>query len=280
MNSLILTYMIKKFLSPLRKKFYNAFMQAPKTKEALLLILKNSSKEALLDTETQAMVEGVIRYSDLKVRDIMLPRSQIIAISSTASYSELLETVNLHRHSRYPIFEENINTIIGILHAKDLLIAQEQTLSFSINDVLRPSIFVPESKPLNILLTEFKKTKNHMATVVDEYGNVSGFVTIEDVIEQIIGNIEDEFDNNEDSYINKHANGRYIIKAHIPITEFNDYFNTKLESYNYETLAGFLIKSCEHLPETDEILTIENNTFKIINADNRRIKLVEFQSKD
>lgn len=257
-----------------------ALLKEPQTKEQLLFILKNAALRKLLDPETLAMVEGVIRYSDLKVRDIMLPRSQIIAISSNISHTALLDTVRIHRHSRYPIFDDNINNIIGILHAKDLLIAHDKDSEFSINDILRPAIFIPESKHLNILLTEFRKTKNHMAIVVDEYGNASGFVTIEDVIEQIVGDIEDEFDNNDDAFINRHANGRYIIKAHIPIAEFNEYFKKDFNADDYETLAGLLIKSCDHLPEVDEIIKINNNIFKIINADNRRIKLVEFTVKD
>lgn len=267
-------------ISVWRQKFIHYWMRKPETKEELLYILKASEKQKVLDHETHTMVEGVIRYSDLKVRDIMLPRSQVITLSANASYHELLNSVKLHRHSRYPVFDIQNKNIVGILHAKDLLLTQEESSPFSMNDVLRPAIFVPESKHLNILLTEFKKTKNHMAMVVDEYGNVSGFVTIEDIIEQIVGDIEDEFDNNDAPCINKHANGRYIIKAHIPITDFNDYFNLHLPSDEYETLAGLLIKYCERLPEIDETVLIEEQSFKIISADNRRIKLVEFILKD
>tara|TARA_B110000879_G_scaffold162445_1_gene209822 strand:+ start:817 stop:1638 length:822 start_codon:yes stop_codon:yes gene_type:complete len=262
------------------EKLTHALLREPQNREHLLLILRDASARDILDADTLAMVEGVIRYSDLRVRDIMLPRVQIVAIASDASLTNLLTTVRKHRHSRYPIFDNTIDNIIGILHAKDLLMESAQQDNFSINDILRPAIFVPESKHLNILLTEFKRTKNHMAIVVDEYGGVSGFVTIENVIEQIIGDIEDEFDNNDDAFINKHANGRYIIKGHIPIEEFNDYFKLNLNTEDYETLAGLLIKTCEHLPGIDEVVTVDNYVFKILNADNRRIKLVEFTVKD
>jgi magnesium and cobalt transporter len=226
------------------------------------------------------MVEGVIRYSNLRVRDIMLPRAQIVAIPSTVSLDDLLTIVRKHRHSRYPVFDNTIDSIVGILHAKDLLIEAGNEEDFSISELLRPAIFVPESKHLNILLTEFKRTKNHMAVVVDEYGGVSGFVTIENVLEQIVGDIEDEFDNNDDAYINKHENGKFILKGHIPIDEFNEYFNLNFNTDEFDTLAGLLIKACDHLPNIDEVVNIDNHRFKILNADNRRIKLVEFTVKD
>ena len=262
------------------EKLSQALLREPQNLEHLLQILRDACERNLLDSDTLAMVEGVIRYSKLRVRDIMLPRSQIISISADSTYESILETVEQYSHSRYPIYDDNIDSIIGIMHAKDLLMQISKNTTFSINDVLRPATIVPESKHLNILLTEFKSTKNHMAIVVDEYGGVSGFVTIEDIIEQIVGDIEDEFDNNEDAYINKHENGRFIIKAAIPIEEFNEYFNQKFNTEQYETLAGLLIKANENLPEVGEILTISGQSFKILNADNRRIKLVEFTVKD
>jgi magnesium and cobalt transporter len=261
-------------------KLSEALLREPQSLNQLLKILRDACSRNLLDSDTLSMVEGVIRYSALKVRDIMLPRLQIISISSDSTFDSILEIVEKHSHSRYPIYDDNIDSIIGILHAKDLLMHKKDPCDFSINDVLRPATFVPESKPLNILLTEFKRTKNHMAIVVDEYGGVSGFVTIEDVIEQIVGDIEDEFDNNDDAYINKHADGRYIVKATIPISEFNEYFKLDLNTEQYETLAGLLIKTNESLPEVGEIIKIANQSFKILNSDNRRIKLVEFTVKD
>ncbi len=261
-------------------KLTQALLREPQTIEHLLLILRNASSRGLLDADTLSMVEGVIRYSNLRVRDIMLPRAQIVAIPSTVSLDDLLTIVRKHRHSRYPVFDNTIDSIVGILHAKDLLIEAGNEEDFSISELLRPAIFVPESKHLNILLTEFKRTKNHMAVVVDEYGGVSGFVTIENVLEQIVGDIEDEFDNNDDAYINKHENGKFILKGHIPIDEFNEYFNLNFNTDEFDTLAGLLIKACDHLPNIDEVVNIDNHRFKILNADNRRIKLVEFTVKD
>lgn len=262
------------------EKLTQALLRKPQNIEHLLLILRSSADRDLLDHDTLAMVEGVIRYSNLRVRDIMLPRAQIVAISSDTELEELLKTVRTHRHSRYPVFDTTLDSIIGILHAKDLLIETKEEEAFCIDELLRPAIFVPESKHLNMLLTEFKRTKNHMAVVVDEYGGVSGFVTIENVLEQIVGDIEDEFDNNDDAFINKHENGKYIIKGHIPVEEFNEYFQLNLNKDEFDTLAGLLIKATEHLPNIGEVVTIEGHQFMILNADNRRIKLVEFTVKD
>lgn len=262
------------------EKLTFALLREPQDRTHLLQILRDACNRKLLDADTLAMVEGVIRYSELRVRDIMLPRSQIIAIDSEASFDEIIEIVNQHRHSRYPIFNDSLDNMIGILHAKELLIPPQEQANFSMEEVLRPVTLVPESKHLNILLTDFKHKKNHMAIVVDEYGAVSGFVTIEDVIEQIVGDIEDEFDNNEDAYINKHPDGRYIIKAHIPLSDFNEYFQQTLKDENYETLAGVIMKACDHVPNIGEVIHIGKYYFKILNADNRRIKLVEFRLEE
>jgi len=262
------------------EKLTQALLREPQNIEHLLLILRKAAANDLLDADTLAMVEGVIRYSNLRVRDIMLPKAQIVAISSDLKLSSLLKTVRKYRHSRYPVFEGTMDNIVGILHAKDLLIETGKEEKFSINELLRPAIFAPESKHLNVLLTEFKRTKNHMAVVVDEYGGVSGFVTIENVLEQIVGDIEDEFDNNDDAYINKHANGKYVLKGHTPIEELNEYFNLGFDTEEYDTLAGLLIKASDHLPTIGEVVNIDNHLFKILNADSRRIKLVEFTVKD
>lgn len=260
-------------------KLAYALLREPQDRAHLIQIIRDASDRQLLDHETLAMVEGVIRYSELRVRDIMLPRSQIISISSESSFDDVLKIVREHGHSRYPVFDDSIDNIVGILHVKELLIAYNEQQKFSLNDVLRPATCVPESKHLNILLTEFRRKRNHVAMVIDEYGGVSGFVTIEDVIEQIVGDIEDEFDNNEEAYIKQHSDGRYIIKAQIPIDDFNEYFELKLNSENYETLAGLLVKASDRVPNVGETIKISHYSFKILNADNRRIKLVEFNKE-
>lgn len=261
-------------------KLTNALLREPQNRNHLLQILHDACSNGVLDPDTLTMVEGVIRYSELRVRDILLPRSQMIAIHIDASYAETITIVQQHRHSRYPVYGDNKDQILGILHAKDLLISPENQAEFAIEELLRPVTFVPESKHLNILLTEFRRTKNHMAMVVDEYGGVAGIVTIENVIEQIVGDIEDEFDNNDDAYINKHPDGRYIIKAHIPISEFNEHFNALLPDDSYETLGGLLMKTYEQVPKVGELIKIGPLSFKILNADSRRIKLVECNLRD
>ena len=261
-------------------KLAYALLREPQDRAHLLQILRDACQRKLLDADTLAMVEGVIRYSELRVRDIMMPRSQIIAISNTASYQEIIDTIQNNAHSRYPVYEDSIDNIIGILHAKELVLDSEQAQEFNISDKLRPATFIPESKYLNILLTDFKRKKNHMAVVVDEYGGVSGFVTIEDVIEQIVGDIEDEFDNNDEDFIKKHENGRFIIKGQLPINEFNNYFKKSYHDENYDTLAGMIMRACDHVPNIGETIHIGVDSFKILNADNRRIKLIEYKLKE
>ena len=258
-------------------KLTAALLREPQDREHLLRILRDACDRKLLDPDTLAMVEGVIRYSELKVRDIMMPRAQIIAVAHNASYQEIVTTVQQHAHSRYPVYEDSLDNITGIFHAKELVLDTEQAQHFSLADIIRPATFIPESKHLNILLTDFRRKKNHMAVVVDEYGGVSGFVTIEDVIEQIVGDIEDEFDNNEEAFIKHHPDGRYIVKGHVPIEEFNNFFKTSYQDDSYETLAGMIMKACDHVPNIGEIIEIGTDSFTILNADNRRIKLIEYK---
>lgn len=258
------------------EKLAQALLGEPQDRTHLLQILRHASEKKLVDADSLAMLEGVIRFSELQVRDIMIPRAQLIAIRAGEPIDAIIDIVREHHHSRYPVYEDNLDNIIGILHAKDLLSFIRAEPPFSLSDVLRPAIVVPESKRLNVLLSEFKATKNHMAIVVDEYGGVSGVVTIEDIIEQIIGDIEDEFDHGEETQIKQHSDGRYIVKGQIPIEEFNEYFHTDYSSDNYDTLAGMLMKRCEHVPEMGDIIKVDNSQFKILNADNRRIKLVEY----
>jgi magnesium and cobalt transporter len=262
------------------EKLAAALLREPQDRTHLIQIIRDASERNLLDPETLGMVEGVIRYSELRVRDIMLPRAQIIAIDSDSNYETVLEIIRNHGHSRYPVYTDSLDNLIGILHVKELLLLPPDQGKFELSDLLRPTAIVPESKHLNVLLTEFRRQKNHMAIVVDEYGSISGFITIEDVIEQIVGDIEDEFDNNEDAFINQHPDGKYIIKAQISIEELNEYFNLQLQDDNYETLAGLLLKATDHMPAIGETIKINNLQFKILNADSRRIKLVEFTLKE
>jgi magnesium and cobalt transporter len=252
----------------------------PQDRNQLVEILRDAQSREVLDSNSLAMLEGVILFAELKVRDIMIPRSQMVAIPQLASLEEIFKIVVESGHSRFPMMADNKDEVIGILHAKDLLkFRLQDEEAFNLSDLIRPATIVPESKRLDLLLTEFRNNRNHMAIVVDEYGGVSGFVTIEDIIEQIIGDIEDEFDIDEDAFIKQHKDGSFIIKAHMPIEEFNEQLSTKFEHHSYDTISGILIKELGHLPKPGECITINNLEFKILNADSRRIKLIECKDR-
>jgi magnesium and cobalt transporter len=260
----------------LLEKLTHLISRDPQTISQLIELLRNAEARNLLDLDTLSMLEGVIRFSHLQVRDIMIPRTQMVVIESNTKLDKLFSLVKQYGHSRYPIIGDERDEILGILHAKDLIHLKTNQNDFNLTEILRPASIIPESKHLNILLREFRINRNHMAIVVDEYGSVSGFVTIEDLLEQIVGDIEDEFDNDDEAFIKKHPDGRYIIKAQIPIEELNEYFEFNLNSQNYDTLGGMLIKSFGSVPNLDDIIKVGGLSFKVLNADNRRIKLVEY----
>lgn len=253
------------------------FLQSePQNQDELIRLLRDAQNRSLISSETLAMIEGTISFSKMRARDIMLPKNQIVCINQDATYHDIIKIVTRTGHSRFPVVGENSDEIIGILHAKDLLRYQpENADDFDLLDICRQVPFIPESRPLDSLLSEFRSDKNHMAIVVDEYGEVSGFVTIEDIIEQIIGDIEDEFDIDEDAYIKIHGDKHYIIKAHTPIEEFNEQFNTQFSDENYDTISGIVMNKLGYLPKRGDTITIDDFEFKIINADARRIKLLE-----
>lgn len=253
----------------------------PQNQEELVNLLRDAQIRSLINSETLAMIEGTILFSKMRVRDIMLPKNQMVSIKHHDEYNDIIKIVTQTGHSRFPVTDENKEEVIGILHAKDLLRYQsENSESFNLLDICRQVAFVPESRRLDSLLSEFRSTKNHMAIVVDEYGEVSGFVTIEDIIEQIIGDIEDEFDIDEDAYIKAHDNGHYIVKAHTPIDEFNEQLKTDFSDETYDTIGGIVMNGFGYLPTRGETITIGSFEFKIINADARRIKLLECIEKN
>lgn len=253
------------------------FLQGePQNQEELVSLLRDAQIRSLINSETLGMIEGAILFSKMRVRDIMVPKNQMVSISKDDEYSEIIKVVTRTGHSRFPVTGENSDEVIGILHAKDLLqYQQSDTDSFDLLDICRQVTFVPESRRLDSLLSEFRSNRNHMAIVVDEYGEVSGFVTIEDIIEQIIGDIEDEFDIDEDAYIKAHEDHCYIIKAHTPIDEFNEQLHADFSDETYDTVGGIVMNNFGYLPKRGEVITIGNFEFKIINADARRIKLLE-----
>lgn len=248
----------------------------PQDQEELVSLLRDAHIRSLINTETLTMIEGAILFSKMRARDIMLPKNQMICISQNDSYDEIIKTVTRTGHSRFPVTGENADEIIGILHAKDLLSYQSTAPDdFDLLDICRQAMFVPESRPLDSLLGEFRSNKNHMAIVVDEYGEISGFVTIEDIIEQIVGDIEDEFDIDEEAYIKAHGDHRYIIKAHTPIEEFNEQLDADFSDEMYDTIGGIVMNNFGYLPQRGELVAINQFQFKVINADARRIKLLE-----
>ena len=256
-------------------KLTQAFAHEPKNRQELLELLRDAHQNKLLDSEALAIVEGAIQVADLQVRDIMVPRSQMISIKATQTPREFLPAVVDSAHSRYPVIGESHDDVMGVLLAKDLLplILKENGDSFNIKDLLRPATFVPESKRLNVLLREFRANHNHMAIVIDEYGGVAGLVTIEDVLEQIVGEIDDEHDDAEDpnALIAAQADGQFVVDALTPIDDFNERFKADFDDDEYDTIGGLVVAAIGHLPEAGEELTLGRFVFRVASADARRI---------
>ncbi|BCA26971.1 HlyC/CorC family transporter [Metapseudomonas otitidis] len=258
------------------EKLTQAFAHEPKSRQELLELLREAHQNKLLDSEALSIVEGAIQVADLQVRDIMVPRSQMISIKATQTPREFLPAIIDAAHSRYPVIGEGLDDVMGILLAKDLLplILQDPERPFNIKELLRPATFVPESKRLNVLLREFRANHNHMAVVIDEYGGVAGLVTIEDVLEQIVGDIEDEHDVEEDSYIKPLPSGDFIVKALTPVDAFNSFFETDFSEDEFDTIGGLVMGAFGHLPKRNETTEIGGFRFRVLNADSRRLHLL------
>jgi magnesium and cobalt transporter len=245
----------------------------PQDRADLLATLREAGERGLIDSEAMTMLEGVLEVADLQVRDIMVPRAQMVFVRRADPAERILPVVVESGHSRFPVMDEDRDDIAGILLAKDLLRlfgASEQE-RFDIREYMRPAVFVPESKRLNVLLKEFRRNRNHMAIVVDEYGGVSGLVTIEDVIEQIVGDIDDEFDVEDDQNIRKEAERQFAVRGLTPLEEFNEYFGTHLEEEGVDTIAGLIMRTLGRLPRRGETFAIDGLEFRVVRADRRRI---------
>jgi len=255
----------------------HALTRLPSDNEQLLDTLRAVQQENLFDSDALAMIEGVLQVDDMQVRDIMIPRSQVVVLARDADPDMLLRTIVESGHSRFPVIGESRDEVVGILLAKDLLLyAFERTDGrLNVRDLLRPAVFVPESKRLNVLLKEFRSSRNHMAIVVDEYGGVAGMVTIEDVLEQIVGEIEDEHDVEEEDTIRKHSEVHYTIKALTPVEDFNDYFKLSFSDEEFDTIGGLVVHQIGHLPKRGERVVIGNLLFKILRADSRRVHMLQ-----
>ena len=261
-------------------KITQVFSDEPTDTKSLLELLRNAEQDQVLDADALGIIEGALQVSSMQVRDIMIPRSQLVIVSAKLLPNEIIELVTKAPHSRFPVTGENVDNVIGILLAKDLLplILKEETGKLDIKDVVRPATFVPESKRLNVLLKEFRETRQHMAIVIDEYGSVSGAVTIEDVLEQIVGEIEDEYDVDDESHIKKFDEENYIVKALTPVDEFNEYFGTQFSDQEFTTLGGLVLQQIGHIPERGETINIGPFLVTVLNADSRQIKLLKVTS--
>ena len=245
----------------------------PQDRQELLGMLRDAGERGLVDGDALGMIEGVLEVSDLKVRDIMVPRAQMVFLRRDERAASILPKVVESGHSRFPVMDEDRDDIVGILLAKDLLrlTTAQARERFDIREYMRPAVFVPESKRLNVLLKEFRRNRNHMAIVVDEYGGVSGLCTIEDVIEQIVGEIDDEFDVEED-HIRRDAERQFTVRGVTRIAEFNEYFTARLsEGEGVDTVAGLLMKQLGRLPRRGESLTLGGFEFRVLRADRRRV---------
>lgn len=250
----------------------------PQDIDDLKEILHEAQENHLLETDALAMIEGVLQVSQMRVRDIMIPRVQMVVVPQEAELESILPLVVEFGHSRYPVIEDDRSQVVGVLLAKDLLAKVLQNKSLTVHEMMRPACVVPESKRLNVLLKELRTKGNHMAIVVDEYGQTAGLVTIEDILEQIVGDIEDEHDEHEDeNYIFKRSDTEFIIKALTPIEEFDAYFSTHLTTDEYDTIGGFIVSQLEHMPNKGERLIVDNLRFEVLKADNRRIHLIKLK---
>ncbi len=256
------------------ERLSQALLREPKDREQLVTLLRDAEQRKLLDANALSMIEGVLLVSEMQVRDIMIPRTQMITIAENDAPEIFLPIILESAHSRFPVIGDNRDEVIGILLAKDCLHMISNPENFDLHEMIRPAYFVPESKRLDKLLAEFRQTHNHMAIVVDEYGSVAGCVTIEDILEQIVGEIEDEFDVDDESYIKKH-HGMYIVKALTPVEEFNQFFNSKFSDENFDTIGGLVVHKFGHLPKRGEKITLGQYEFEVLHADNRKVRLLK-----
>ena len=248
----------------------------PRTREDLNELLDGAHESGLVDADAASMIRGVFETGQLQVRDIMVPRAQMVVVERDWPLEQLLASVVESGHSRYPVIGDSRDEIVGILLAKDLLrFTSSEAPDFDIARWLRPVAFVPESKRVNVLLKDFRKSRNHMALVADEYGGVAGLVTIEDVLEQIVGEIDDEHDESESAQILKQDDRRYLVQGLTPIDDFNQYFGAEFSDEDFDTVAGLVMHELGHMPRRGESIQIDRFQFNVQRADSRRVHLLQ-----
>ena len=271
---------------PLGKSWFDnltrIFSGEPASRNDLVNLLREAQQRQVLDSDALSIIEGALLVADMQTREIMIPRSQVVVVKMGMEIDELLPMVIESGHSRFPVIGDGPDDVVGILLAKDLLsLALEgQKSRFNLKDILRPCTAVPESKRLNVLLQEFRSTQNHLAVVYDEHGGVAGIVTIEDVLEQIVGDIEDEFDVDEEDFIKQHSDNTYTVKALVPIEEFNECFGSKFSEEEFDTIGGIVISNFGHVPKRGEMVEIDGYHFEVLNSDQRRVKLLQLTLSD
>ena len=248
----------------------------PGDRRALVRLLRDAERRNVLGPDALAMIEGALSVGDMQVRDIMVPRAQMVVIEDDHPPEEFVGAVVESGHSRFPVIGDNRDEVEGILFAKDLLshFARNGDDRFDLADAMRRAVFIPESKRLDVLLREFRTNRNHMAIVVDEYGGVSGLVTIEDVLEQIVGEIDDEHDTGDERLINAHSNGDFTVKAHTPVEDFNEYFGCEFDDEEADTIGGVVVRAFARLPSRHEQVTLDGFRFTVVRADKRRVHLL------
>ncbi|MGY1410358.1 HlyC/CorC family transporter [Luteimonas sp. A611] len=260
------------------ERLSSAISGEPSTREDLVELLRDTHSDGLIEADTLRMMEGALAVSDMTVGDVMVPRAQMVALSAEAKFLDLMRQVVESGHSRFPVHGEDKDEILGILLAKDLLrCAVADNGPGSVHELLRPAVLIPESKKLNLLLREFRQSRNHMAIVIDEYGGVAGLLTIEDVLEEIVGEIDDEHDDAEDpnALIAAQADGQYAVDALTPISDFNERFGADFDDDEYDTIGGLITAEIGHLPEAGEELTLGRFGFRITRADARRLHALQ-----
>ena len=271
------------------RSWFERFAQAlsggePRDRDALVEILRDAERRDVLGPDALSMIEGALAVGDMRVRDIMVPRAQMVVIEAGRPPEEFVGAVVESGHSRFPVIGDSRDEVEGILLAKDLLAHFARNGGrngglrggdrFDLGDAMRPAVHIPESKRLNVLLREFRTSRNHMAIVVDEYGGVSGLVTIEDVLEQIVGEIDDEHDTDDEGLISAHRDGEFTVKARTPIEDFNEYFGSAFDDKEFDTVGGLVVRAFAHLPSRLEQVTLEGFRFTVVRADKRRVHLL------
>ncbi len=260
-------------------KITHLFSSEPRTRKDLKDVLSVAADNEVIDPDARSIIEGALQVSDMQTREVMIPRSQMVVVKHEWTLEEILPNIISTGHSRYPVIGESPDDVLGVLLVKDLLpqILNDNHGEFKIDKLLRPTLVVPESKRLNILLREFRENRNHMAIVIDEYGGIAGLVTIEDVLEEIVGEIEDETDAQADRGIRQISDDDYFLNALTPIDEFNDYFHSQFNTEEFDTIGGLVIQAFGHMPTSNEITVIENFEFKVITADQRKVQTLRLR---